>query len=173
MIGPDLSSTSSRLNAPFVDMMILHPRMLVPESIMPKVPLSPEVATLVGSYLKGTLSSQKQDSYLSLVDHQPYNPKESIYREYCSGCHGLDGGGDGFNAAYLPKRPISHSDKSLMSERPDDVLYDGIYSGGAILERHHFMPPWGETFSPYDVKKLVEEIRQLCQCEGPNWSQPQ
>ena len=173
MIGPDLSSTSSRLNAPFVDMMILHPRMLVPESIMPKVPLSPETATLIGSYLKGTLSSQEQHSYLSLVDHQPYNPKESIYREFCSGCHGLDGGGDGFNAAYLPKRPISHSDKSLMSEKPDDVLYDGIYSGGAILESHHFMPPWGETFSPYDVKKLVEEIRQLCQCEGPNWSQPQ
>jgi mono/diheme cytochrome c family protein len=172
-IGPDLTNAASRLKAPFVDMMILNPRMLVPESIMPKVPLPSETARLMGNYLKGAVSQSENLSYLSLIDHEPYNPKGSVYREFCSVCHGLTGSGDGFNARYLPKTPISHSDPVLMSERPNDTLYDGIHAGGAVLNRHHFMPPWGETLSPHDMQSLVEKIRKFCQCQGPDWSESQ
>ena len=172
-IGPNLTNTASRLKAPFVDMMILNPRMLVPESIMPKVPLSSETARLIGNYLKGASSKSENPSYLSLIDHEPYNPKGSVYLEFCSACHGLGGGGDGFNARYLPETPISHSDPTLMSERPNDTLYDGIHAGGAVLNRHHFMPPWGETLSPHDMQSLVEEIRKFCKCQGPEWSELQ
>jgi len=172
-IGPDLTNAASRLKAPFVDMMILNPRMLVPESIMPKVPLPLKTARLIGNYLKGAESRSENPFYLSLIDHEPYNPKGSLYREFCSVCHGLTGDGDGFNAPYLPKTPISHSDPILMSERPDDTLYDGIHAGGAVLNRHHFMPPWGETLAPHDMQSLVEEIRKFCQCQGPEWSELQ
>lgn len=170
-IGPDLTNAASRLKAPFVDMMILNPRMLVPESIMPKVPLPSGTARLIGNYLKSAGSQSEKPSYLSLIDHEPYNPKGSVYREFCSVCHGLTGDSDGFNARYLPKTPISHSDSVLMSERPDDTLYDGIHAGGAILNRHHYMPPLGETLSPHDMQSLVEEIRKFCQCQGPEWSE--
>ena len=57
-----------------------------------------------------------------------------------------------------------------MSFRPDDTLYDGIASGGAILNKSHFMPAWGETLSATEIKSLVAYMRSLCRCEGPGWS---
>ena len=173
-IGPDLGSVSQRLNGPFVDMMIQHPREIVPASIMPKSALQPKRAILIGNFLKQANVETTPPAYLSLIDHTPFNPKMkgtgSLYREYCSVCHGLDGSGNGYNAQYMPAAPVSHSDVSLMSQRADDTLYDGINGGGVILGKHHFMPPWGETLSPHEIRNLVAEIRRLCRCEGPAWS---
>lgn len=173
-IGPNLGSVSQRLNGPFVDMMIQHPREIVPASIMPKIALQPKRAILIGNFLKQVNVESTPPAYLSLIDHTPFNPKTegrgSLYREYCSVCHGLDGSGNGYNARYMPAAPVSHSDASLMSQRADDTLYDGINGGGAILGKHYFMPPWGETLSPHEIRNLVAEIRRLCRCEAPPWS---
>jgi len=57
-----------------------------------------------------------------------------------------------------------------MSQRPDDTLFDGIFSGGYILNRSHLMPPWGQTLSFEEIKTLVNYMRELCQCQGPEWS---
>ena len=171
-IGPDLSRVSKRLNGPFIDMMIQHPRELVPESIMPEIAMQPKTASLMGNFLKQVNMETTPLGYLSLIDHRPFNPKArgNLYREYCSVCHGIDGSGNGYNARYMPAVPVSHSDATLMGQRADDTLYDGIHGGGVILGKHHFMPPWGETLSPHEIRSLVAQIRQLCRCEGPAWS---
>ncbi len=57
-----------------------------------------------------------------------------------------------------------------MKNRPDDTLYDGIYSGGYILNKSHLMPAWGKTLKPADIDKLVAYMRTLCDCQAPAWS---
>jgi mono/diheme cytochrome c family protein len=90
--------------------------------------------------------------------------------KYCAACHGINGDGQGYNAKFLPKTPASHADQAYMSTRPDDTLFDGIHAGGYILNKHHFMPPWGQTLTSQEIRKLVVYMRKLCQCEGPAWS---
>jgi len=53
-----------------------------------------------------------------------------------------------------------------MATRPDDTLYDGVHSGGYILNKSHFMPPWGESLSGEQIKGLVGYMRTLCHCSG-------
>ena len=67
-------------------------------------------------------------------------------------------------------KPAVHSDSAAMSVRPDDTLFDGIYAGGYILNKHHFMPPWGLVLSREQIRGLVARIRELCGCQGPEWS---
>jgi len=86
-------------------------------------------------------------------------------------CHGASGDGKGYNAKFLPKAPINHADKTYMSTKPDDTLYDGIHAGGYILNKHYFMPPWGQSLSHEEIRQLVTYMRKLCQCEGPAWAE--
>ena len=92
------------------------------------------------------------------------------YDTYCAACHGANGQGDGFNAAFLPKKPTAHANAAEMSRRPDDTLYDAIHSGGSIVNKSHLMPQWGQSLSSKEIRDLVTHIRSLCQCEGPPWS---
>jgi hypothetical protein len=57
-----------------------------------------------------------------------------------------------------------------MSTRSDDTLFDGVYAGGFILNKHHFMPPWGQTLGTDEIRMLIAYMRKLCQCEGPAWA---
>jgi mono/diheme cytochrome c family protein len=94
----------------------------------------------------------------------------TLYRHYCADCHGAEGGGDGPNAKYLPVPPVSHADASYMSERPDDSLFDAIYSGGYIMNLSPRMPPYGATLTREQIWSLVGYLRILCDCQGPAWS---
>ena len=94
----------------------------------------------------------------------------TLYRHYCADCHGAEGKGDGPNAEFLPVQPVSHADATYMSERPDDSLFDAIYSGGYIMNRSPRMPPYGSTLSREQIWSLVRYLRTLCDCQGPPWS---
>ena len=54
-----------------------------------------------------------------------------------------------------------------MSRRPDDTLFDIIAVGGRVFDLNHRMPAWGQTLDSSEIRTLVEFIRQLCQCQGP------
>ena len=95
---------------------------------------------------------------------------EAVYSRYCALCHGPTGMGDGFNAGFLPTAPTAHADSAYMSTRPDDTLFDGIYAGGAILDRSHRMPAFAQTLSRSQIRAVVTYMRELCGCEGPSWS---
>ncbi len=94
----------------------------------------------------------------------------TLYARFCASCHGSDGDGAGFNAGALPVQPTDHTDSAHMSTRPDDSLYDTIHAGGYIMNMSNRMPGFGSTLSPSEIRELVEYLRELCACDGPEWS---
>ncbi|MBI4540868.1 MAG: c-type cytochrome [Gemmatimonadetes bacterium] len=174
-MGPDLTGLGMRAGASYVRAVIEDPAMMVPGTIMPKVPMRPETLDLIAAYLVQRRGVPEDTA--PAVQPPPAPPMgaqarsgEALYRAYCAPCHGPDGRGDGYNAPHLPARPVPHADSALMSRRPDDTLFDGIYAGGRILGRSHRMPAFGETLSRTEIRALVAYIRQLCRCLGPAWS---
>jgi hypothetical protein len=57
-----------------------------------------------------------------------------------------------------------------MSKRSDDALYDTIAAGGAVMNRSPRMPAFGASLMPDEMRALVRHIRELCRCQGPEWS---
>jgi mono/diheme cytochrome c family protein len=176
-IGPDLTQAHVRLQPEYVYRMVKDPRAVNPQTIMPQVPLPPGTAELIVNYLLQQDPPSLATSYPSLLEMpRMVNSTASAtqtaaqYVRYCGPCHGPEGRGDGFNARFLPRAPTVHADANYMSTRPDDTLFDGVASGGAILNRSHFMPAWGNTLSPSEIRGLVRHMRTLCRCDGPAWS---
>ena len=178
-IGPNLTGAGARLQPDYVHGIIQNPRAVAPHSIMPRIPLTAETARLIASYLLLQTNSPAPLRYLSPTEHTLLPPGDTdsgagnirhTYLNHCAGCHGSGGKGDGYNARFLPAKPTAHADATYLSTRPDDTLYDGIHSGGYILNKSHLMPPWGETLEPRQIQELVAYLRTLCQCEGPPWS---
>ena len=183
-IGPDLTEVRARLRPDYVYGMITNPRTLNPRTIMPQAPLSAETAELLASFLFQEDEPLQREAYASLLGFsimpEPVSAVSEAdaavpearnrYFKCCAPCHGIEGRGDGFNARFLQQTPAIHADSISMSRRADDTLYDGIASGGAMLDRSHLMPPWGATFSRAEITGLVGYIRTLCRCQGPAWS---
>lgn len=174
-IGPNLSSLKNRLQPGFVYQFIQNPQALQSETVMPKILMPPQTLDLIANFLLQQEIPAGAAPYLSLAGHPIHAPHgqnevESSYLKYCASCHGVSGDGKGYNAKFLPKAPASHADKAYMSTRPDGTLFDGVHAGGYILNKHHFMPPWGQTLSYEKIRQLVAYMRKLCQCEGPAWS---
>ena len=187
MIGPDLSQVSARLTPEFIHQVILDPQGSITFTIMPKIPMPEKTATLIVNYLlqrsareavpnRAHSGGLPSGGDLSLVYNLLLPTEESaweapaLYRQYCAPCHGPAGDADGYNVPYLPVQPKAHNDGVALSLRPDDTLFDVIYGGGAILNRSHRMPAFGQTLSRAQIWQLVRTIRELCQCEGPAWS---
>lgn len=174
-IAPDLSLTARRLQSSFILQMLREPHNASPGTIMPKIPMTASEQLLVVDYLLQASPQKSAGSYLSFAEHpilqfSDTSTTSGLYRRYCAPCHGETGRGDGFNAPYLPIKPADHTSRERMSARPDDTLFDGIYSGGAILNKSHLMPAFGTTLSREQITALVRYVRELCQCEGPAWS---
>ena len=178
-IGPNLTGAGARLQPDYVHNIIQNPRAVAPHSIMPRIPLNDETTRLIASYLLLQTNSPATLQYLSATEHSllPLGEINSgvtnirhTYSSHCAGCHGSKGQGDGYNARFLPVKPTAHAGANYLSTRSDDTLFDGIHSGGYILNKSHLMPPWGETLEPRRIQELVVYLRTLCQCEGPPWS---
>lgn len=181
-VGPDLGLARDRLQPSYVRSMITNPKAANPHTIMPRLPLPDATINLIANFLLQQDAPVATSSYLSLTENPllqlsqfastpPVNvPVREQYLSRCAVCHGSDGQGAGFNARFLPQAPTAHGDAAYISTRPDDTLFDGIAAGGAILNKSHFMPSWGETLSATEIKALVAYIRSLCQCQGPAWS---
>jgi mono/diheme cytochrome c family protein len=174
-IGPDLSSLNTRLQPEYVAQVLRDPAGILSETVMPKVDMPDTTLNLLINYLVRQDQPRIESSYLSHLDNhlhffQELDEPGRLYVKHCVPCHGPNGDADGYNAQFLPIVPTTHSDSSYMSDRPDDTLFDGIYSGGYILNKSHRMPPWGATLQRDEIWGLVRHIRELCNCEGPAWS---
>jgi len=149
---------------------------------MPGIPMPPDTAELLANFLLQQELPLQLTSTLSPLENPlipfanasapgPSKPSTADqYLTYCAACHGKEGRGDGFNARFLPRTPTVHADAAYMSTRPDDGLYDAVASGGAIMNKSHFMPPWGGTLLPGEIKDLVAYMRTLCRCQEPGWA---
>ncbi len=174
-IGPNLSSLNRRLQPQFVNQIIREPQVILGHRDMPQIPMPEKTRALIVNYLLQQSEKIMPFQMPSLVRQPPILMSDNKstatnYRRYCASCHGLDGRGDGFNAPFLPKPATKHADGEYMKKRPDDTLFDGIYVGGYILNKSHFMPPWGKTLTTEEIQNLVAHMRALCQCEQPGWA---
>ena len=191
-VAPDLSRAGERLNTNYLYAVIADPQRVAPGSVMPTTLMPEPRLELIASFLAthadveredGTVASaeapaaeEERSGYLSLVDHEPMplpadeTTGSGLYATYCAMCHGPEGNGDGYNARYLPVQPTRHADGEYMATRPDDTLFDGIHAGGYVLNRDHRMPAFGQIFASEEIRRLVEHMRTLCDCEGPAWS---
>ena len=175
-IGPDLTQIRLRLQPKYVYNLIKDPKKVTPHSIMPQIPMREETVQLITNFLFQHDQNVSTPTYLSPAEYPliPFDGKaadgKSNYLKYCAACHGNEGRGNGFNAKFLPTKPTMHADPKHMSQRPDDTLYDGIFSGGYILNKSHTMPPWGGSLPAGSIRELVRYLRLLCHCQGPSWS---
>ncbi|MDH3269721.1 MAG: cytochrome c [Gemmatimonadota bacterium] len=174
LIGPMLNGLSDRADLAYTVGMIVTPQETVPGTIMPEQRLPPREAERLARYLlslgpASISGSQAPAAPLVVAPGDSLNGA-ALYARHCAACHGTSGGGDGWNAANLPVTPTAHADPVLMSQRPDDTLYDGIAAGGWVLDKSPWMPAFGALLSPGQIRALVGHIRDLCQCEQPSWA---
>ena len=169
-IGPSLSQLKGRPFPERVYEMIRDPR----GGIMPRVPMSDATRDLIASYLvqrePTPVPSPRPVPGADRTSPGTGDLAQDLYTRYCAPCHGIRGAGDGYNAPFLPVRPTAHADKTYMSRRSDDALFDAIYGGGYIMNRSNRMPPFGQTLAREQIWSLVRYLRVLCGCEGPAWS---
>lgn len=174
-IAPDLSSITERLQPTYIKHIIQKPQDISSEIIMPHVLLPQMYEERIIQFLLQQKIKQEKSAYLSLVDHPVMvnwskDETETNYQKYCSTCHGIDGKADGYNSEYLPVTPTKFADTDYMGTRPNDTMFDGIFAGGYILNKHQYMPPWGDLFSHDEIRNLVAYMRKLCNCQSPAWS---
>ena len=86
---------------------------------------------------------------------------KEVYQQYCAGCHGLTGAGDGFNAFNLDPRPRDLTDPALQKSKSNADLADAIRRGGAGVGLTSLMPPWGHTIDERHINAVVLYIRSL------------
>ena len=178
-IGPSLSELQRSRPPADVYAMIRDPQALVPGTIMPRVPMSPATLELIASFLVRREPTRPPPR----ASPRPGPPaaaagpngtqagaSAALYARSCAPCHGVRGGGDGYNAPNLPVRPTAHADQAYMSTRSDDALFDAISAGGYVMNRSNRMPPFGATLTRDQIWGLVRYLRALCHCEGPAWS---
>ncbi|MCG8606496.1 c-type cytochrome, partial [bacterium] len=174
-VGPSLSSLKDRLRPNYIYQILSNPQAVDPHIVMPSMQNPDKQVRLIANFLLQQNGEESSD-YLSLVRHPIYFYEKEVgvrrtFLMHCASCHGVNGLGDGFNARYLPTQPRKHADAEYLSTRPDDTLFDGIFAGGAILNKSHLMPEWGGILTAEQIKELVRHIREQCQCEGPSWAE--
>lgn len=81
------------------------------------------------------------------------------YDRYCAVCHGVAGGGDGFNSYNLDPRPRSLADSTYMHAISDATLAETISRGGRGVNKSVLMPAYQSTLRPEQIQSLVTYIR--------------
>ncbi|QPJ66214.1 MAG: c-type cytochrome [Candidatus Nitrohelix vancouverensis] len=84
---------------------------------------------------------------------------KTVYKAYCSHCHGVSGAGDGYNSEFLDKDPAELSDTVFLAKRSNDRLYRAIKHGGLDVKKSFLMPSFGKTLSDEEIWSLVIWIR--------------
>ena len=82
----------------------------------------------------------------------------TLYRSYCTPCHGDKGKGDGPAAASLNPKPADHTSAMVQAES-DGALYYKISEGHA----HTAMPPFKSVLTTDQRWAIVNYIRTLSQ----------
>ena len=89
---------------------------------------------------------------------------EENFQWYCVQCHGKDGGGDGVNSTVkeLPVGPMNLSEPKEMKKFSNAQVIRTLTEGGPANQLESLMPPWGNTLSTDEIKKLMRFVRSLC-----------
>lgn len=99
---------------------------------------------------------------VSAVAHAEGERGDTLYKIYCTQCHGVNGDGKGVNAAAMSVAPRDHTDTKEMSARTDAELFKVIQQGGKSINKSILMPVWGGNLSDDEINALVAHLRKLC-----------
>lgn len=80
----------------------------------------------------------------------------TLYRKYCTVCHGEYGEGDGIMTKLIDIEPADHSNANELNPISNEALVDAIQHGKGV-----YMPAWGDTLSQPEIEALVSYIRLL------------
>src|SRR5882757_4065164 len=81
---------------------------------------------------------------------------ETIFLQYCQGCHGPDGRGGG--KGFIPHvGPLAR--KGYIETVPDEYLADVIAEGGLAVGKSGYMPSWKTTLTQQDIADVIAFIR--------------
>lgn len=86
---------------------------------------------------------------------------KATYDQYCAGCHGPSGKGDGPAAASLNPKPRNFSDKAYAQSLKDDYLLQIIKNGGAAVKKSPIMPAMGQTLKADQIRDVIGYLRSL------------
>ncbi len=93
-----------------------------------------------------------------------------IYDHYCAICHGQTGDGNGFNAFNLQSsfkvKPFNFTDSSAMANISLTEIRKAITEGGAAVGKSPYMPPWGYTLRPDEIRNVIAYIRTFVKNKG-------
>lgn len=87
---------------------------------------------------------------------------ESLYKVYCTQCHGIQGDGKGVNTRDMPVQPRDHTDTGEMSARTDEDLFKAIQGGGKAINKSVLMPAWGSNLEEAAIRDVIAYLRELC-----------
>ncbi|MEM7416155.1 MAG: cytochrome c [Gemmatimonadota bacterium] len=172
-IGPILNGLSDRLDEARLRAILEDAGTAIPGTVMPHQRMAPADRARLAAYL---LEMGAQEVDAGAAEAPPALPPgaeedgAALYARHCAACHGDSGGGDGWNAMYLPVQPTVHADSAAMALRADDTLFDAIYAGGFVLDKSPRMPAFGDLFESAQIRALVDHIRTLCRCAQPPWA---
>lgn len=95
-----------------------------------------------------------------------------LFVTMCTACHGPGGKGDGrfADSMYVRNkiRPRDLTDSLYFSRMKDSELYATISLGGGFFHKSPYMPVWGVSLSPDQIKDLVSYIRVLSRTASPS-----
>ena len=86
---------------------------------------------------------------------------KAAFQQYCAGCHGAAGKGDGAMGAAINPKPKDLADKAYNGSMKEDYLVKLIKDGGPAVGKSPMMPKMGGTLKDGDVADLVAFIRSL------------
>ena len=99
VLGPALDDVRTRRDAAYIAAMISDPQHTKPGASMPRIRMPASERQLLVRYLGGDVT-RIVDAPAVTADAN--TDGKALYAQWCAGCHGTSGNGDGPNAARLP-----------------------------------------------------------------------
>jgi cytochrome c oxidase cbb3-type subunit 3 len=165
--GPELFTAGQRLNQEWANAFMIDP-LAWSNATMPKAEMRPEQLALISNYVfsadpppvpaANPVKTAKPDKAPVQL---PPERSESLYKVYCSQCHGVNGNGKGINAPALFVAPRNHTSFDEMSILNDDRISAAVKFGGAAVGKSSLMPAWNGILSDADIQLLVAYLRKL------------
>ena len=86
---------------------------------------------------------------------------KAAFQQYCGGCHGPTGKGDGPMGAAMNPKLKDLSDKGFTGSLKDDYLTKLIKEGGQALGKSPMMPKMGGALKDNEVEDVIAFMRSL------------
>ena len=86
---------------------------------------------------------------------------QQLFGQYCAGCHGPEGKGDGISGQNLPIKPQDLTVGVQINPLPDSFLFDVIAHGAQSVGLSPLMPSFKPYLSDLQIEEVIAYVRTL------------